>query len=52
MNMIWVVVPAWILYDSGGYVMLALRDPVAYAALLEAEKSTGKGEAHGKSKRT
>lgn len=34
----WVVIPAWIMWDSFDYIAKALRDPVGYAALIKAEE--------------
>ncbi|KAM0748842.1 Emopamil-binding protein [Meredithblackwellia eburnea MCA 4105] len=42
MNMIWVVIPLWLMWDSFGYIAKALRDPVGFAALVKKEEAGGK----------
>lgn len=37
-NFLWVIIPAWLMWDSFKDVTLALRDPRAYASLVEREE--------------
>lgn len=49
-NFLWVVIPAWLLYDSFVEVSGALRDPAAYAARVGREERVRAAGGVGKEK--